>query len=111
MAVERALVVGRGSAAQTLMGPDLLVVADELSKNCFQVPTAEDQEVVQHLAACGAHPALRGIAGCPHQLSDSLEALALEDVIEGAGELSVPVTKEEARAPRAPSLRATQPRS
>jgi hypothetical protein len=80
-----------------LVGPGLVVVAHELAQHSFQVTPTEDQHVVEQLAACGAHPPLREGVGTrgPKGQVDDLDALTAEDLIEGAGELGVPVAEQE----------------
>jgi hypothetical protein len=80
------------------MWPLLVVVLNELLEDVFQVPLTEDEQVVEHLAACCPHPALRICVrprGPVGQL-DHLHALASEDVIEGSAELGVAIAKQKA---------------
>ncbi len=40
------------------MWPLLAVVLNELLEDVFEVPLTEDEQVVEHLAACCPHPVL-----------------------------------------------------
>src|SRR5215470_16880356 len=48
----------RAALLKALVGPSLVVVDQELLDHRLQVASAEDQQVVQHLPATGAHEPL-----------------------------------------------------
>jgi hypothetical protein len=83
--------------SETLMWPGVVVVLDELAEDIFKVPAAEDQQVVQALAANGAHPALgEGVrARAPVGSPKYPDTLGAEDLVEHGGELVVAIPEQE----------------
>ena len=53
------------SLAKALMGSTLVLVDEELLKDCFKVPAAEDQNVIEQLPRCQSR------APCTSWLEDS----------------------------------------
>jgi hypothetical protein len=95
--------LGRGwSQAQPAMWP-VAVVLDVDAQDMLELFAARDQEPVEVLAADGADPALgeHVRVWCPKRGADDLDAFALEDVIEGAAELTVAVVDQKPDRPRA----------
>lgn len=84
---------------QSAVGPLAVVVLDVSPKHPLEVAAVEDQQPVQALGPHGANPPLGVGAGSrrSHRRRDDLGALAAEDIIEGAGELRVPVPNENSR--------------
>ncbi len=72
-----------------------MIVVDELSEHPIQMPTPEDQLVVENLATYGSHPALGESvrAGRPIRQVNHLSTFGLEDFVECAGVLGVPVVQ------------------
>ena len=75
------------------MRPSVVVVLEERSQHTLQMPAAEDQKMVQALAARCAHKPLGdGIRprGTVRQAHD-FHAFRAEDLIEGGRELGIPI--------------------
>ena len=75
------------------MRPVCVVVVDVNAQDVFELSAACDQKPVEAVAADGADPALgeRVRVRRPERCADDLDALASEDVVEGAAELAVAV--------------------
>src|SRR6266849_6014412 len=89
---------GRGwSQAKRAMRPVSVVVLDVDTQDALELASACDQEPVEAVAADGADPALRERVRIrrPKRRSYDLDALALEDIVEGATELAVAVVDQE----------------
>jgi hypothetical protein len=90
--------VGSGEVlVESLVRPGFVVVGEELLEYSGEMSSAEDQEVVERFAADGPDPAL-GVGVCTRASNgqpDDPDAFTREDLIEGAGELGVAITKEE----------------
>lgn len=80
-----------------------VVVVDVDVRHVFELSAVRDQEPVEAVAVDGADPALgeRVRIRRPKRCADDLDALALEDVVEGAAELAVAVVDQEPDRPRA----------
>ena len=91
------------SQAQRAMRPVGVVVLDVDTQDTIELSAACDQEPVEAVAANRADPALgeRVRVRRPKRGADDLDALALEDVVEGAAELAVAVVDQEPDRPRA----------
>jgi hypothetical protein len=79
------------------MRPVRVVVVDVDAEDALELPAAGDQEPVEAVAADGADPALRERVRLrrPKWGADDLDALASEDVVEGAAELAVTSVDQE----------------
>ena len=79
------------------MRPVCVVVVDVDAQDVFELSAACDQEPVEAVAADGADPALgeRVRVRGPERCADDLDALASEDVVEGAAEFAVAVVDQE----------------
>ena len=75
----------------------LVVVLDVDAQDGFEVPSAEDEHLVQALPPNDADPALgEGVrSGRPDRSADDPGSLGAEDLIEGTAELGVPITDHE----------------
>jgi hypothetical protein len=84
--------------AERLVRALAVVVVDVGTKCPLQLPFAEDQQPVQTLLTDRAHPTLgvRVCVGRPDRCLDHPDALGAKDLIEGRGELGVPVVDQEA---------------
>jgi len=80
-----------------------VVVVGVDAQNALELFSTCDQEPVEAVAADRTDPALgeRVRVRRPKRGADDLDALALEDVVEGAAELAVAVVDQEADRPRA----------
>jgi hypothetical protein len=70
-----------------------VVMVDVDAEHLLELSPADDQDPVEAVAADGADPAL-GERVClrrPEWCADDLDALASEDLVEGAAELAVPI--------------------
>ena len=90
-----------GGQSETAMRSLLTVVLHVRPQDALEVPTPEDEDVIQTLGANGAHEPLgEGVGSrCPDGRSDHPDALALEHLIERPRELRVPVAHEEPDVP------------
>src|SRR6266540_6301761 len=79
------------------MWPSRVVMSGEGSEDHFQVTSTEQQHPVQALCPDRANPPLcEGVrSGSPNRGLEDPHALASEDLVEGAGELGVPVPDKE----------------
>jgi hypothetical protein len=78
-----------------------VVVLNVDSEHLLEVAASDVQQPVQALGAHRPDPAL-GVSvrvGGPHRRQEHLGALGAEQIIEGAGELRVPVAQREAQPP------------
>lgn len=87
----------RTALGETLMRATMVVVLQEVLEHPFQVSTAEDEQVVQQLPACGPHPAL---GKCirpwgPVGQAEHLHSFAHKDLIEATTELGVAISEQE----------------
>jgi hypothetical protein len=75
-----------------------VVVLDVRAQDALELSAADDQKPVEAVAADGADPAFgeRVRLRHPERGADDLDAFALEDGVEGAGELAVAVVDQEA---------------
>jgi hypothetical protein len=92
------LVLAGWSLVAGLVGPVPVVMAGVLAEDRSKVPFVVDEHPVGALGSRGWYPTL-GIAVRPWRprwSPDNLDALAGEDLVEGAGELGVAVADEEA---------------
>jgi hypothetical protein len=82
----------------------VVVVAHILGEHPLKVAPTPDQHPVQTLLPDCPHPALGERVGIRrlHRCGDDLDAVGGEHVIEGAGELAVPVANQELRRDRDP---------
>src|SRR5262249_51003980 len=80
------------------MGPEPVVVLHVLGQDCLQMPSTQDQQPVQALAARTGDPALAPSVRVwgPHRCSDDLQTLCLDDGIEGGREVAVTIVDQEA---------------
>jgi hypothetical protein len=87
----------RGLLLQCLVRPVAVVVAGVLGQHLPQMPFAEDQHVVQALAAQRAHEPLRECVRPrrPDRRPDHPRAVPGEDLIERGGELAILVADHE----------------
>jgi hypothetical protein len=83
--------------SKTLMWPGVVVVLDELAEDMFEVSAAEDQQVVEALAANGANPALgEGVrARAPVGSPEYPDTFGAEDLVKRGGELGVAIPEQE----------------
>ena len=90
----------RRSQFERSVGAVLVVVTDVDMQDALELSAAEDQEPVEALPAHAADPALRvGVrVRRLERRTDYGDGLALEDAVEGAAELLVPVVDQEERA-------------
>jgi hypothetical protein len=89
---------GRGwSQAKRAMRPVRVVVLHVNTQDALELAPACDQEPVEAVAANRSDPAFRERVriGRPKRRSYDLDALALEDIVEGAAELAVAVVDQE----------------
>jgi hypothetical protein len=73
-----------------------VVVIDVDAEHLLKLSPADDQDPVEAVAAHGADPAL-GKRVClrrPERCADDLDALASEDLVEGAAELAVAIVDQ-----------------
>jgi hypothetical protein len=89
--------------------PLTVVVPQVLVEHPLKMTPTPEQPPIQTLLPHRPHPALGERVGIRrlNRGLDDLDAVSGEDVVEGAGELGIPVTKEEPRAvvpPAVPSL-------
>jgi hypothetical protein len=91
----------RGFLLQGLVRTMLVIVPGVLDQDLAEMPFAEDQHVVQALAAQRAHEPLRvGIRSRrPDRRLDHPRAVPGEDFVECGGELAVPVADQEFELP------------
>ena len=78
------------------MWPVLVVVAAVDAEHVFEVAASEDGDAVEAVGANGAYPTL-GEGVCVRRLdwrADQLDALRLEDLVEGVAELRVAIVDE-----------------
>ena len=88
------------------MWPMGVVVSDVAREDVVEVATAEDQELVEALAADAADPPLgvRPRLWRPHGCPDNPDLFGAEHLVELSGELAVAVTdKKEGRMPSSSS--------
>ena len=81
---------------QALMRPHLVVMLDKFGHHVSKVTAAEDQDVVERLSTCGAHPSL-GKCIRPRSAEwslDNLDALSPQDFVKGSREFRVAVTEQ-----------------
>ena len=83
--------------------PLTVVVPQVLVEHPLKMTPTPDQHPIQTLLPHRPHPALGERVGIRrlNRGLDDLDAVSGEDVVEGAGELGIPVTKEEPRGGRA----------
>jgi hypothetical protein len=83
--------------------PLTVVVPQVLVEHPLKMTPTPDQHPIQTLLPHRPHPALGERVGVRrlNRGLDDLDAVSGEDVVEGAGELCIPVTKEEPRGGRA----------
>jgi len=74
----------------------LVVAADVDPEDSFEVPSVDDQDPVEALAAHGADPPFdEGVrARCPHGRADCSDALGAERLIERRRELAVAIVDQ-----------------
>ena len=84
------------------MRPVSVVMLDIYPQDPFKLSATCDQEPIETVTADGSDPALGERVGVwrTKRRADDLDALALEDVVEGAGELAVAVADQEAKRSR-----------
>jgi hypothetical protein len=84
-------------------------VVDIDAEDALELPAAGDQEPVEAVAADGADPAFgeRVRPRRPKRGADDLDALASEDVVEGAAELAVTIVDNRAGVARSESDQAS----
>ena len=92
----------RAGLFQGPMWPVSIEMGLVFGKNHLQVCGIDDEDPVEDLPAQAAHSAFhdRVRPGCLDRCLDDLDALGLEDGIEGAGELGIPVADQEPVATR-----------
>ena len=80
--------------------PVPVVVLDVDSQDLLQVPATHDEQPVQALGPHRPDPALGvGVGvGRLHRRDQYLGAVRMEDVVEGAGELRIPIANKEAHS-------------
>jgi len=80
-------------------------MVDVDAEDVLELSPADDQDPVEAVAADGSDPTFgeRVRLRRPERCADDLDALASEDVVEGAAELAVSVVNEE--ADRCPTFR------
>jgi hypothetical protein len=85
--------------AQALVGPAPVEVGDVLGQDPLQVPLAEDQDMIDALAADAPEEALAdGVrARRPNRRQDHVDAATGRDPCEGGAVLGVVVVDQEAR--------------
>ena len=95
--VRRRFYVERGQLAQGPVRPVLVVVDHLLGQDPLQMPTTEDQHLVEALTTNRPdEPLGEGIgSGCSHRSMDYLDAVNSEYLVEARGELGVPVSDQE----------------
>ena len=88
--------------AKRAMWPMGVVVVDVNVQDALKLSATDDQQPVEAVAPDGADPALgkRVRLRRPKRGADDLDALAFEDVVEGATEFAVAVVDQEANRPR-----------
>jgi hypothetical protein len=71
----------------------LVVVADVDPEDSFEVPSVDDQDPVEALAAYGAYPPFdeRVRTGCPHGRADCSDALGAEHLVKRRRDLAVAI--------------------
>jgi hypothetical protein len=80
--------------------PLTVVVPQVLVEHPLKMTSTPDEHPIQTLLPHRPHPALGERVGVRrlNRGLDDLDAVSGQDVVEGAGELGIPVTKEEPRA-------------
>jgi hypothetical protein len=83
------------------VGTVVVVVGDVAPEHLLKVPAADDEQPVKALGPHRPDPALGvGVGvGRLHRRHKRLGSLRREDVVEGAGELRIPIADEEPRPP------------
>src|SRR6058998_994857 len=82
------------------MRPLAVVVVDADTQHAFEMTAVQDQQPVQTFGAHASNEALRNCVRLrrPHRRLHDPDALAAEDLVEGAAVLAVAVTDQETRA-------------
>ena len=83
------------------MRPMLVIVPDVVSKDCFEMMTAENERPVEALFPYGPYPPLRDRVRTrrSHRCLDHLYAFGGEHLVEAGGELRVAVSDQEPERP------------
>src|SRR6266511_3555067 len=86
----------RSLQLEPTMRPLVVVVVDIPTEHPVEMPPGEDEHPIRALSPHGSHPSLRhGVGpGGPDGSADHADVFGPPDVVEGPGELRVPVTDE-----------------